>query len=169
MLCRFFVSSNNLIFFFFYSSTLIVLYAVPPDASNNDRNSIELANDIFGINATGAGPQDPVNARSQVIRCSKGQLEYVPATGHPLIVNGILEVPISQNVAGVASGTVKNWVAAAAVGEYCHICGSLAQSSISVPTDSAFACLLFFRIIKLHLSRLDRPVLLHSNHARYPR
>ena len=46
------------------SSTLIVLYTIPLDAVNNDRTSVELANDIFGINNTDI--QDAVNAKSQM-------------------------------------------------------------------------------------------------------
>ena len=104
------------------SSSLIVLYAVPFDAINV-RTSAQLANDIFGINTTEV--EDPVNARSHVLRCSKKQLDYRPACGTveqscfnqpSLIVNGVLEVPLDldQNVTGVASGTVKNWVEAKA-------------------------------------------------------
>ena len=66
--------------------------------------------------------QDAVNARSQMLRCSGGQLNLIPACGteeqacynEPLITNGVLEVPIDQNVTGIKSGTVKNWVTAEA-------------------------------------------------------
>lgn len=81
------------------NSTLIVLYAIAPDAVNNDRTSVQLANDIFGINTTEA--VDPVNVKNHMARCSKGQLNYIPASGAEQIVNGILEVPISQNIVGV--------------------------------------------------------------------
>ena len=91
------------------TSTLLVLYAIPPDVSN-DRTAVQLANDIFGI---GDNP-DPVNVRSQMLACSRGQLDYVPAAGDPRIVNGVMEVPITQNVAGVASGDAVNWVKAEA-------------------------------------------------------
>ncbi len=91
------------------TSTLLVLYAIPPDVSN-DRTAVQLANDIFGI---GDNP-DPVNVRSQMLACSRGQLDYVPAAGDPLIVNGVMEVPITQNVEGVASGDAVNWVKAEA-------------------------------------------------------
>jgi hypothetical protein len=99
------------------TSTLLVLYAIPLDASNDNRNAVQLQNDIFGI---GTNP-DPVNVRSQMLACSRGQLEYIPACGtpeqtcsHPLIANGVMEVPINNNVTGVASGTVVNWVTAEA-------------------------------------------------------
>ncbi len=99
-------------------SSLIVLYAVPLDASNTHRTPSQLAKDIFGINTNET--QDPVNARSQVLRCSRGQLNYIPACGtsgqacYPFVnqsvyfVDGVLQVPINYNIAGVASGTVKN-------------------------------------------------------------
>ena len=107
----------------FIHSSLIVLYAIPLDASNIDRTPSQLANDIFGINETET--QDPVNAKSQVLRCSRGQLNYIPACGTPeqscystpLVVNGVLRVPINYNVTGIASGTVKNWVEAEAQSE----------------------------------------------------
>ena len=93
---------------------------MPPDAVNDDITSVQLANDIFGINTTEA--VDPVNVKNQVARCSKGQLNYIPACGtqeqtcfnEPLIVNGILEVPISQNVTGIDWSTVTNWLTAEA-------------------------------------------------------
>ena len=99
------------------TSSLLVLFAIPPDATNNNRNAVQLQDDIFGIGGT-----DPVNVRSQILACSRGQLDYVPACGnlggpscsHPLIVNGVMEVPITDNVSGVASGTVVNWVTTAA-------------------------------------------------------
>ena len=47
--------------------------------------------------------------------------DYIPACGteeqtcsSPLITNGVLEVPINENVTGVTSGTVVNWVKAEA-------------------------------------------------------
>ncbi len=114
----------------FIHSSLIVLYAAPLDASNTHRTPSQLANDIFGINTNEA--QDPVNARSQVLRCSRGQLNYIPACGtsgqacYPFLnqsvyfVNGVLRVPINYNIAGVASGTVKNWVEAEAQSEFVY-------------------------------------------------
>jgi hypothetical protein len=111
-------------------SSLIVLYAMPLDASNTHRTSGQLANDIFGINDSGSEPQDPVNARSQVLRCSRGQLNYMPACGtaeqmcYPFVnqsvsfVNGILQVPINYNITGIAWGTVMNWVEAEAQSEF---------------------------------------------------
>ncbi|KAL3778796.1 hypothetical protein ACHAW5_006762 [Stephanodiscus triporus] len=107
-------------------SFLIVLYAMPLDASNTHRTSVQLANDIFGINDSVSEPQDLVNARSQVLRCSRGQLNYVPACGtaeqmcYPFVnqsvsfVNGVLQVPINYNITGIAWGTVMNWVEAEA-------------------------------------------------------
>ena len=80
---------------------------MPPDAVNDIRSSVQLANDIFGLNTTGV--QDEVNAKSQMLACSRGQLNYVAACGDedptcssPLITNGVLEVPITDNVSGVA-------------------------------------------------------------------
>jgi hypothetical protein len=120
-------------------SSLLVLYAMPLDASNT-RTSGQLANDIFGINTSVSEPQDPVNGRSQVLRCSRGQLNYMPACGtdgqacYPFVnqsvsfVNGILQVPINYNIAGIDSGTVVNWVAAEAQSEiFCvsHQCSTL--------------------------------------------
>ena len=87
-----------------------------------------MANEVFGINSTDDPTPDPVNAKSQISRCSRGKLNYIPAEGTTNItnfnlvygtnyaegmfevVNGVLEVPIMENVTGVASGTVKNWV-----------------------------------------------------------
>ena len=102
---------------------MIVLYAVPLDVSN-DKTSAQYANDVFGINVTEAA--DPVSGRSQMLRCSRGQLEYIPACGteeqacfgEPLVVNGVMEVPIANNATGVASGTIVDWVATEAQGEY---------------------------------------------------
>lgn len=97
--------------------SLLVLYAIPPDATNG-RTATQFQEDIFGLGGT-----DPVNVRSQMLACSRGQLDYVPACGslgglpscsHPLIVNGVMEVPITSNVSGVASGTVVNSVTTAA-------------------------------------------------------
>jgi hypothetical protein len=118
---------SSFLLLLFIHSSLIVLYAIPRDASNTHRTSSQLANDVFGINVTET--QDPVNARSQVLRCSGGKLNYVPACGTPeqscypianqsiSFVNGVLQVPINYNVTGIASGTVKNWVEAEAQSE----------------------------------------------------
>ena len=112
-LTLFFVSYCTYTIFY---SPLIVLYVIPPDVVNNDRTSVQLADDIFGINTT--EPVDAVNARSQISACSKGQLNYIPAcgtqeqacySGTNLIVNGVLEVPISKSVTGISSGTVVNY------------------------------------------------------------
>ena len=112
----------------FIHSSLIVLYAVPLDASNTHRTPSRLANDIFGINVNET--QDTVNARSQVLRCSRGKLNYIPACGTPeqscssnnnqsiYFKDGVLRVPINYNVTGIASGTVKNWVEAEAQSEW---------------------------------------------------
>lgn len=102
-----------------FDSTLIVLYAIPPDASNH-KTSSQLANDVFGINTNEA--QDTSNVRTQMAACSRGQLTYIPACGtveqacfgKTPIVNGVLEVPITQSVTGVASGDVVNYVTAQA-------------------------------------------------------
>ena len=83
-----------------------MLYAIPLDVENG-KSSSEYSDDIFGTDG------DQVNVRSQASACSRGQLEYVPAESD-LFVNGVLEVPIDNNIAGVASGTVVNWVTAAA-------------------------------------------------------
>ena len=112
----------------FIHSSLIVLYAVPLDASNTHRTPTQLANDIFGINVTET--QDLVNARSQMLSCSRGKLSYIPACGATpeqscsynvnqsiWFQNGVLRVPIPYNVTGIASGTVKNWVEAEAQSE----------------------------------------------------
>ena len=111
----------------FIHSSLIVLYAVPLDASNTHRTPTQLANDIFGINVTET--QDLVNARSQMLSCSRGKLSYIPACATPeqscfsnvnqsiWFQNGVLRVPIPYNVTGIASGTVKNWVEAEAQSE----------------------------------------------------
>ena len=65
----------------FIHSSIIVLYAVPLDASNTHRTPTQLANDIFGINVTET--QDLVNARSQMLSCSRGKLSYIPACATP--------------------------------------------------------------------------------------
>ena len=98
-------------------STLIVLYAIPLDSINDKRTSIQLANDLFGINTTEV--QDEVNAKTQMLACSGGKLDYIPACSEQTcssspITNGILEVPINENVTGIKSGTVVNWVKAEA-------------------------------------------------------
>jgi len=104
---------------FLLISSLIVLYAIPLDASNGKHTSVQLANEIFGINTTEV--QDAVNVKTQMLACSGGQLNYVAACGpedstcnNELVTNGILEVPINENITGVKSGTVKNWVMAEA-------------------------------------------------------
>ncbi len=72
--------------------------------------------------------QDPVSGRSQILRCSRGKLNYIPACATTeqsctrtfdtiSFVNGVLRVPINNNVAGIASGTVVNWVEAEAQSE----------------------------------------------------
>ena len=53
-------------------STLIVLYAIPLDVINDERTSIQLANDIFGINTTEV--RDEVNVKTQMLACSGGKL-----------------------------------------------------------------------------------------------
>ena len=101
-------------------STLIVLYAIPPDIKNH-QSSAAMADDIFGINVTNPAAADTNNVVVQMNACSRGQLTYVPACaagqacfGQTPIVNGVLEVPITEPVANVDSGTVVNWVTAAA-------------------------------------------------------
>ena len=79
-----------------------------------------MANDVFGINRNEA--QDISNVRTQMSACSRGQLTYIPACGTSAqacfgktpIVDGVLEVPITQTVTGVASGDVVNYVTAQA-------------------------------------------------------
>jgi hypothetical protein len=123
------LSQNPFTFFLLLiiHSTLIVLYAIPRDASNTHRTSTQLANDVFGLNVSEI--KDPVNARSQMLSCSRGKLSYIPACGTPeqscssnvnqsiWFKNGVLQVPIPNNVTGIASGTVKNWVEAEAQSE----------------------------------------------------
>jgi len=117
-------------------SSLLIVYAVPDVGPvNNDRTSKQIANELFGTptNANLCDPptdctDDVVSARSQALDCSRGQLDIVPACGPDdpdpygicatdttgLIVNGVLEVPISSDVSGQPSGTVVNWATASA-------------------------------------------------------
>jgi hypothetical protein len=123
----FYSSPTKSVVLLFIHSSLIVLYAEPLDASNTHRTPTQLANDIFGINVTEI--RDTLNARSQMLSCSRGKLSYVPAcatteqacssnTNQSIwFKNGVLRVPIPYNVTGIASGTVKNWVEAEAQSE----------------------------------------------------
>ena len=104
------------------TSSLLIVYSKPPDASNS-KTPAEMADELFG---TYVGGSDPVNARSQVLACSRNKLEYIPAcddtsaagcaaaVADSTIVNGVIEVDITSNVSGVASGTVVNWATTAA-------------------------------------------------------
>jgi len=93
------------------TSRLLVLYSIPPDHKNIARTSVQISDDIFGVG------NDPVNAQSQIKACSKNQLSIIPACsletdtcyGDSDIKNGVLEVPITQNCAGVASGTIVDY------------------------------------------------------------
>ena len=104
------------------TSSLLIVYSKPPDASNS-KTPAEMADKLFG---TYVGGSDPVNARSQVLACSRNKLEYIPAcddtsaagcsaaVADSTIVNGVIEVDITSNISGVASGTVVNWATTAA-------------------------------------------------------
>ena len=104
------------------TSSLLIVYSKPPDASNS-KTPAEMADELFG---TYVGGSDPVNARSQVLACSRNKLEYIPAcddtsaagcaaaVADSTIVNGVIEVDITSNISGVASGTVVNWATTAA-------------------------------------------------------
>jgi hypothetical protein len=100
-----FLNGSIIVIHYTIGSTLIVLYAMLPDASNH-KTSSQLANDVFGINTNKA--QDMSNVRTQMSACSRGQLKYIPACrtveqacfGKTPIVNGVLEVPITQSVRG---------------------------------------------------------------------
>lgn len=96
------------------NSNLLILYAVPPDVQNNAVTPEQLANEVFGDVCNTGCQYDQHNVKSQMLACSRGKLNYVPASGHPEIVNGVLNVPISQNVAGVWRVIVENWVKVAA-------------------------------------------------------
>ena len=103
-------------------SSLLIVYAKPPDASN-EQTPAQMADELFGAYVGGS---DPVNARSQVLACSRNKLEYIPAcddtsaagcsaaVAASTIVNGVIEVDITSNISGVASGTVVNWATTAA-------------------------------------------------------
>jgi len=101
---------------------LLIIYSIPPDHQNVQRTSVEIANDIFGICEESGCIPDPANLSSQISDCSGGEMEYIPACSRPndpcynyeKIVNGVLEVPIDYNIAGVSSGTVVNYNTAAA-------------------------------------------------------
>ena len=117
-------------------SSLLIVYAVPNVGPvNDDRTSKQIANELFGTpaNANLCDPptdctDDVVSARSQALDCSRGQLDIVPACGPDdpdldgicatdttgLIVNGVLEVPLTSDVRGQSSGTVVNWATASA-------------------------------------------------------
>jgi len=90
-------------------STLLVVYASPPDVQNSNTPEY-YADSIFGTDG------DLVNVRSQAFDCSGGQLRYQPAADvEDLIENGVMTAQITNNVAGVSSNTVMNWVTDAAM------------------------------------------------------
>jgi hypothetical protein len=91
--------------------SLIILYTAPLGASNTNHTPSQLANNIFVINVNET--KDVVNARSQVLRCSRGKLNYIPMCSTPVQLcssnnnlsiyfkNGILSVPITYIVIGI--------------------------------------------------------------------
>jgi hypothetical protein len=59
------------------------------------------------------GRSDAANLTSQMNACSKGALNFQPATGgNGAIQNGWIEVKIAQSTNGVKGGTVQNWCVA---------------------------------------------------------
>merc|ERR1719266_1513904 len=60
--------------------------------------------------------------------CSGGKLGYEPATGNSNIVNGVVEVTLSQNTQGVDRYTVEGWVDTAAAA----VVGSLTQWTLAM-------------------------------------
>lgn len=71
--------------------SLLVVRGVSGSGSPQQSTS-QLANDFF---------QDSVNMVTQFKACSGEKLTFVPATGYPEIVDGVMEVKISDNITDV--------------------------------------------------------------------
>jgi len=95
---------------------IIVIYVNALDAQNDEVSYEELGDKVFGSDG------DPVNARSQLLACSKNQLNYFPACSRPKdkcygdtdFKNGVLKVNLNKNVTGVGYNKVYYWAANAA-------------------------------------------------------
>ena len=66
------------------------------------KSAAELADDIFGVGS------DKYNLRSGYRICSGNKLNFIPGEGNGL-VDGVLELYLDQNTAGVGMKTVENW------------------------------------------------------------
>jgi len=95
--------------------SVLVLRSIPPDVQC-DHTAVTMADNVFGT------IQDPANLVSQYAACSGGQLNFEMATGTN-IVDGVAEIPITQNVNNVNRITAHNYVVSAAP----SVVGSLSQ------------------------------------------
>jgi len=90
------------------SSMLVIRVVSSVDGSSPSKSAPELASDVFGI-----GMFDQHNLASQIEACSGGKFTYVPAAGTG-IVNGVLDVTVDVDLAGMDSGTAVNYAVGAA-------------------------------------------------------
>jgi hypothetical protein len=85
------------------TSSAVVIRVTSGDGFSPTKTAAELSDDIFGTNG------DLMNLKTGYQACSGGKLNFVPGTG-PNIVDGVMEISISQSVNGVSSGTVEGYV-----------------------------------------------------------
>jgi len=85
------------------NKTVLVVRVIGPDSTTPTFNMGNLSNYVFGTSG------DQVNLKKQYAACSYNRLVFNPAT-HANVVNGVVEVTISQNVSGVENSNVRNAV-----------------------------------------------------------
>ena len=106
---------------------LLVLMAMGPDVQCDVDTPEEMANNVFGICGLDDDCiEDPVNLRSQMLACSGGKMIYNPATcaqacdspgtcfvqpceDDRIIQNGVMIVPIDENLANADFRTIIDW------------------------------------------------------------
>jgi hypothetical protein len=79
---------------------LVVRVSTPSESYSS--SSAVLANTTFGIGGA------TTSFTSQFSACSIGKLTFAPGSGYPGITNGVLELVLSQSVAGLVIGNLEN-------------------------------------------------------------
>lgn len=89
-------------------SVLVIRVRSTSDAAETSSSADTLYQRVFA---------DAVNLKSQTLACSHGKLNFVPASGHPTITNGVTTVQMAARVIGRNFNQVEDDVIAAATAQ----------------------------------------------------
>lgn len=88
------------------TNSLLIVRCSSADRSPS-RSASQMTDDVFG--SLIPGKSDRHNLASQMDACSGGVLQFEPAVGNSAIVNGAVDIRISQSTSGVLGSTVQNY------------------------------------------------------------